>query len=576
MIVASVVKPNFYQDSLSLLRLARELKERTHVGEVTVLMGTPANKQLLAGAGLLTPEGDRAEPNDLVIAVRATSAAEAQSVLAQADVVLTERRAALDVVSRGCPRTLDSALRQLPSANVALISVPGAWAGREARRALRHGLHTMLFSDNVPLEEEIALKREALAAGCLLMGPDCGTAILNGVALGFANAIPRGAIGLVASSGTGLQQVMTLLARLGEGVTHAIGVGGRDGSAAVEGLMTLAALDVLAADPSTETVVIIGKPPAPDVYARIDARVREIGKPCVLGLLGGGAAIGQVGPVTTVATLEDAAHAAAALRRGRAWAPVTFTIPDPAIEAHVRRLRGRLSAGRERILGLYAGGTLAHEARMILEPVARAEILDLGADEHTVGRLHPMLDSSLRVEKINEAARATDLAVLLLDVVLGYGVAPDPAGDLFDAIATVSRSVAVVASVIGTPDDPQGHAAQVDRLQNAGAWVLPSNAQAARAAAVLVGHVPRSSSVPAGRPPGASASGPAGSRSAPSRHTFRVAELLRSKVSVVNVGLEAFAVDLARRDVAVVHVAWRPPGGGDPRLGRLLAQLDGL
>ncbi len=576
MIVVSVVKPNFYQDSLSLLRVARELKERAHVDEVTVLMGTPANKQLLAGAGLLTPEADQAGPNDLVIAVRAASAAEAQSALAQADAIfMIERRHALGVTVRASPRTLDSALRHLPSANLALISVPGRWAAVEARGALRRGLHTMLFSDNVPIEEEIALKREALNVGRLLMGPDCGTAILSGVGLGFANAVPRGAVGLVASSGTGLQQVVTLLASMGEGVAHAIGVGGRDGSAAVGGLMTLAALDALAADPSTDTLVVVGKPPAPQVRERIEARVQEIGKPCVLALLGDDVTVEQRGPITTVTTLEDAAHAAVALRQGRAWAPVTFTAPRLEIEDRVGTLRGRLAPGRHRILGLYAGGSLAHEARMILEPLARADIVDLGAEEYTVGRPHPMLDSSFRVERIKAAARAADLAVLLLDIVLGHGVAPDPAGDLAEAIKTVARSAAVVASVVGTPQDPQGYATQIERLETAGAWVLPSNAQAARAAAMLVGQTPRRPPARAALIPGSSQQVARGGISSVSEKPTRVAELPRGQVAVVNLGLEAFALDLAGRDVAVVHVEWRPPAGGDPRLARLLAQLDG-
>ena len=572
MIVASVVRPSFYRDSLTLLRLSRELKDRVDVDEVTALMGTPANKQLLAAAGLLTPEGDRAGPNDLVIAVRARNSVEAQSALARAEAFFTESRRALATAVRAMPRTLDGALRHMPAANLALISVPGAWAAAEARSALRRGLHVMLFSDNVPVADEVALKREALDAGCLLMGPDCGTAILNGAALGFANAVPRGAVGLVAASGTGLQQVVTLLASLGEGVSHAIGVGGRDTTAA-GGRMTLAALDALAADSATETLVVVAKPPLPEVRERIEARVREIGKPGVLALLGGEVAPARDGDVITVATLEDAAHAAVALRRRLAWAPTAFTAPYEEIENRARGLRARLGAERGRILGLYAGGTLAHEASLILQPAARAEIVDLGADEYTVGRPHPMLDSSFRVQKIEEAARSADLAVLLLDVVLGYGVAPDPAGDLADAIASVARSAAVVASVVGTPEDPQGYAAQVERLEAAGAWVLPSNAQAARAAALVASQTDWRSLRLEPRETGWSGQASRGTMAPVSERGGRIAGFLGSEVRVVNLGLEVFALDLARRGVPVVHVAWSPPAGGDPRLARLLAQL---
>jgi FdrA protein len=508
--------------------------------------------------------------NDLVIAVRAKSAEGAHGTLALADRFFTESRRALETAVRALPRTLDAALRQAPAANLALISVPGEWAAAEARSAVRRGLHVMLFSDNVPIADEIALKKDALDAGCLLMGPDCGTAVCNGVALGFANEVPRGAVGFVAASGTGLQEVMTLLAGLGEGVSHAIGVGGRDASA-VDGRMTLAALDVLAADAATETMVVVGKPPAPDVRARIEAQVRSIGKPAVLALLGRDVKSGRDGDVITVATLEDAAHAAVALRRRSAWSPTEFTVPREALAARVAALRARLGKGRRRILGLYSGGTLADEARLILDAGAGVEIVDLGADEYTAGRPHPMLDASFRVSRIEEAARSSDLAVLLLDVVLGHGVAPDPAGDLAEAIASAARSVPVIASVVGVSGDLQGYAVQVERLEAAGAWVLPSNAQAVRVAAMIAERTPGPETVPAR---GKEASPTVASESPLTRSARdRIVGFLGSEISVVNIGLEAFALDLARRNVPVVHVAWKPPAGGNLRLANLLAQL---
>ena len=578
MIVASIVKPSFYQDSLTLLRLARDLKSRAGVDEATALMATPANRQLLADAGLLTREAEAAGPNDLVIAVRAEGDPAAADALGRAEGFFTESRRTLETAVRVLPRTLDSALRHLPKANVALISVPGAWAAAEARQALRRGLHVMLWSDNVPLEDEVALKRDGVARGRLLMGPDCGTAIVNGVGLGFANAVPRGAIGLVAASGTGLQQVATLLANRGEGVSHAIGVGGRDGGGEVDGLMTLAALDALAADPRTEVVVVVGKPPASGVRRRVEDRAREIGVPCVLALLGPDVRPARDGAMITVATLEDAAAAAVALRRGAPWAPTAFTGPREKVDAQAGALRARLGPGRRRILGLYSGGTLAHEAGLVLAGVAGVEIVDLGADEYTVNRPHPMLDAGLRAERVAAAAREPDLAVLLIDVVLGHGVAPDPAGDLASAIADVARRAAVVASVVGTDADPQDLAGQVAVLETAGAWVLPSNAQAARAAALIAGAtIPEPAPVIDEK----NASAPAGDRgnaSAPSRRAVAagdgMADLLRSDIAVVNLGLQAFALDLAGRGVPVVHVAWSPPAGGDARLASLLARLE--
>ena len=386
--------------------------------------------------------------------------------------------------------------------------MPGAWAGAEARRALARGLHVMIWSDNVSIDDEVALKQIAARSGLLVMGPDCGTAYLGGIPLGFANLVPRGRVGMVAASGTGLQQVATLLAAQGEGISQAIGVGGRDMSLAVGGLMTLAALDALGADAATEVIAVIGKPGAPAVRRAVETKLRAIGKPAVIALLGVDIRTGTEHGITTVATLEDACGAVIA---GSRWSPRAFSLSPEEVR---RRVEGaRRGSGGTAIRGLYAGGTLAHEAALILEPWlgpidtnmnprpfedhrplapsrSRHQIVDLGADEHTISRAHPMLDPTLRLQAIADAARDDDVGVLLLDVVLGLGAAADPAADLAPALEAArgrSRPLAIVASVIGTAADPQGLAGQIARLERAGAWVLPSNAQAARAAACIAG-----------------------------------------------------------------------------------------
>jgi FdrA protein len=503
----SLVKRSAYQDSVSLLLLARALRGAAGVQEAAALMATPANRELLEHSGLLTPEAQAAGPTDLVIAVRADSAEAAAAALEKAEALLHAKQARLATGGRRAPRTLERAARELPGANLALISVPGAFAAMEARKALGLGLHVMLFSDNVPLEEEIRLKRLAVERGLLVMGPDCGSAILNGAPLGFANAVPRGRIGLVAASGTGLQAVTSLLALRGEGVSQAIGVGGRDMTEAVGGLMTLQALEALEADPATELMVLLGKPPAPAVRERVEARLRSGAKPCVIALLGEAVSTKPDGTIRRVPTLEDAAEAALGLLQGRDWSPRAFSDPE-RVRRRMREIRECLLPGPRAIRGLYAGGTLAHEAVLILTPLVgpvatnlmpgsagRHRVTDLGADEFTVGRAHPMLDARLRAKAIQEAGRERDVAVLLLDVVLGYGAAPDPAGDLVPAITAArqaaheaGRDLSVVASVVGTTQDPQGLHDQTARLAAAGAWVLPSNAQAARAAACIVGE----------------------------------------------------------------------------------------
>lgn len=489
--VRTVVWRSAYHDSVTLMRLTRDLERVPGVRRAAAMMGTPANRALLREAGLLDAAGEAAAATDLLIAVDAEDEAAVQAVEAAARAALAARpRPAPGAPPR--PRTLASALRALPDATLVLVSVPGAWAGAEAWKALRAGRHVLLFSDNVPVATEVALKRYARAHGLLLMGPDCGTAILAGVPLGFANAVPRGRIGLAGASGTGLQEVACLVAAAGEGVSHAIGVGGRDLTDEVGGLMMEHALALLAADPGTEVIAVVGKPPGPAVARRLAAQAATLGKPCVLGFLGPEPAV----------TLEQVARAAVARARGAPLEDAEFTLPAAAVDRLVSEAVRGLAPGQRYVRGVYAGGTLAWEAVTVLAGLlpevvpgvtgagAGHRVVDLGDDRFTVGRPHPMIDGTVRREWIRREAADPATAVLLLDVVLGYGAHPDPAGELLPAITEAQAAararggaLAVVASVVGTEEDRPRRSAQVRALEAAGVVVMPSNAQAARLAA---------------------------------------------------------------------------------------------
>jgi FdrA protein len=439
-----------YLDSVALMRIARRLAELPGVEAAALMIGTPSNKALLADARLLSAEGEAAEPSDLLIAVRA---AEPGAALALAERLLTEPATAEREPLRRT-RTLEAALALEPHANLALISVPGEFAAAQARRALERGLHAMVFSDNVPIEEEVALKRFGSERGLLVMGPDCGTALIGGAPLAFANVVPRGDIGIVSASGTGLQEVSCLIARLGGGVSHGIGVGGRDLDERVGALGMLAAIDALEADSGTRTLVLISKPPAPRVARSVLERVRRSPKRVVVCFLGE-----QGGTLT--------AAAEAAVGRRLDYAP-------PALPKRKGAVRG-----------LYCGGTLATEAALILRDAgAPGECVDLGDDRYTRGRPHPMIEPELRDEHIARAAADPAVAVLLFDVVLGYGAHPDPAGVLAQALKGASKPV--IASVTGTEQDPQRWSLQVAALRAAGVHVAPSNAHAALLAASIV------------------------------------------------------------------------------------------
>lgn len=506
------IKPGAYYDSIKLMLVASELRDAPGVEDTAVVMATDANKAILQDAGLLTPEAAAAAQTDLIIAVRTSGAGGTpEAALAQAEALLREDRRSNATAAGFRPRTLRSAVKAYPQANVAVISVAGRYAADEAWDALRQGLHVLLFSDNVSVEDEVALKTYARDRGLLLMGPGAGTTLLNGVALGFANVVPPGRVGVVSAAGTGLQEVTTLLARRGVGITQGLGVGGRDLSVKVGGLMMLEVLRALQADPDTGVLVLISKPPAVAVARRVLAQVAQSDKPTVVCFLGGDAALVEAVPhAYHVPTLEAAARLAADLAGTAAAPPTELAPPD------VETLRARLQPAQRWLRGLFSGGTLCYEAQVIWRDALDAPVwsnaplapdrrlasmaqrpghtaVDLGEEEFTVGRLHPMIDNALRVRRMLRAVEDPSVAVVVLDVVLGYGAHPDPALELSAAVVearevaqATGRDVLFVASVTGTDADPQSRSRQVDQLEQAGVVVCASNAAAARLAARIV------------------------------------------------------------------------------------------
>ena len=483
----------FYLDSVALMRLSQRLSELPEVETAALMIGTPSNKQILAEAGLLDADGEGATPGDLIIALRATSGEAREAALEQAEALLDDPSAKGGTAADWQPKTLAAAADSLTGASLALISVPGEFAAAEARQALAKDLHVMIFSDNVSIDDERALKTEARRRGLLLMGPDCGTALIAGTPLAFANQVPQGDIGIVSASGTGLQEVSSLIARGGRGISHGIGVGSRDLDDAVEGIMTLAAIDALDEDPGTRHIVLISKPPGAVVARRVLERVAKSAKPftvCFLGLTN----VDDPPNAHLVATLTAAAE--------DALGGTTIEIGE-AVRRAAERAAGTLEKDRRWVHGLYSGGTLCAEAQIVLQaageevrsnvPVPDAAVLedgasahrlvDLGADEFTVGRPHPMIEPEARQEPLKRSLATPEVAVVLLDVVIGHGAHPNPARVVVDALAGAGgEGPAVVASVCGTEGDPQVLSAQVRILEEAGVVVAPSNARAAEIA----------------------------------------------------------------------------------------------
>lgn len=547
-VTRAAVRAGSYHDSVVLMQLQRALATLPGVLDAGVVMATSANRELLAAGGL--EGGPEAGPDDLLIVVKAESEEAAGEALSRVDALMQVRHGGEEQDFR--PRSLATAFKQLPEARWVLVSVPGRYAADVADEALDHGRNVFLYSDNVPLERETALKQKAHEKGLLVLGPDCGTAVLGGIGFGFANRVRRGPIGLVGASGTGLQAVMSQIHHLGSGISQAIGTGGRDLSAEAGGITAAQGLDLLRRDPETRVIVLLGKPPAPAVEDRLLALAASAGKPVVVYFLGEGAEYRdeRSGNLWLAETLKETAELAVRLVEDRSLQR------EASITGYVR--------------GLFSGGTLAFEAywgllqfvapiwsnfgtRRLNDPLRSQEhtVLDLGADEFTVGRLHPMIDQDLRLRRLRQEAADPAVGVILLDVVLGDGAHADPAGELAPVIAQARAKVVVI--VIGTDEDPQGLAVQIETLERAGAHVFRTVTEALLWIELQMEDRPGTEEPPGGQ-------------AVP-------LDTVLAPVAAVNIGLESFQASLAAQGAQAVQVDWRPPAGGNERLASLLARM---
>jgi FdrA protein len=587
-VTVSEIRQGAYFDSVVLMQLQKSLAALAGITDAGVMMGTEANKQVLESGHLLTSNAINARAEDLIIAVNAQDEATGRNAIAQVDELVRKRQSVVDEEYR--PHSLDAAISMLPNAKWVLISVPGRYAASVAREALGLGLNVFLYSDNVSIDDEVSLKQTALEKGLLVMGPDCGTAIINGAGLGFANQVHRGNIGIVAASGTGLQAVSVRIDRLG-GVSHAIGTGSHDLSDNVKAITTLQGLELLKRDTETSVIVLISKPPSPEVAAAVLASAQETGKPVVVDFIGYVPSAMQVGNLHFVRTLDEAAENALKL----IGVPLISDKPTSTRPEKASKLA--FAQGQQYLRGLYAGGTLAYEAQLIARdhgltvysnaPLDKAltlanpnasyknSIVDLGADEFMVGRLHPMIDNDLRIRRLRQESDDASIAVILLDVVLGYGAHPDPASELAPAIRDVKkrsemkgRYLEVVTVVVGTDQDPQNYSRQVDQLRAAGAFIAASHVEAIDYACMLI-EKPNDTTPTLHAPTSTYSTSASSPRIAPPPSLASLA----GQFAAINIGLESFHSSLKEQNVPTVQVDWRPPAGGNEKLMALLARM---
>ena len=498
-----LVRKNQYYDSVFLMRVSKALSEEPGVRECAVLMATDANKAFLANIGIQAPKVMAATPNDLVIAILADDAAIVERLLGEMDTRLTSTN---EVGQASIYRSVEAAAAACPQSTLVVISVPGAYAAREARKALEQGKHVFLFSDNVSLEQEVELKQLARSRRRLVMGSDCGTSLIGGIGIGFANRVRRGPVGVIGASGTGIQEFTSMVHQAGSGISHAIGTGTHDLSDAVGGITTLMGLDVLEADPATKIITLISKPAGAHTLGLLQERIQRCKKPVIGCLLGHSGSIDSGPHFFQVRTIDQAVEQALSYM-GEQGAGSIIQPASPRM-AQVEREAQRWLPEQRYLRGLFAGGTFCFQAQQVLQDAGipvysnapldsryrlknpeqslEHSVLDLGDDYFTQGKPHPMIDASERRKRILQEASDPEVAILLLDFILGEISSPDPVGDLIGAIRqsqeiTTRRGgrLSFVASVCGTDQDMQGLERQKTMLLDAGVHVLPSSAKAA-------------------------------------------------------------------------------------------------
>ena len=576
----TVILKNNYQDSINLMLLTNKINSLEQVVMSQIMMGTDANKDILNNTDLLTDEAKTASPNDLMIVVSSEDPEIMDQVLPLVDTFLADLSAKSTTKDNQTVTSWQEALDLLPEANVALFSIPGEYGAAEMERALKNNLHVFSFTDNIAIEDEVRLKKLAHQKGLLMMGPDCGTGILSGIPIAFTNVVAPGNIGVVGASGTGIQEVTTIIDRLGGGVVHAIGTGGRDLSDKVGATTVKDAIIALEHHEPADVICVISKPPAKAVRDEVVQLLQSITKPVVAIFLGE-KPTNHEGKVYLAHTLEETAQIAVDLANEQAIKKNYFQ--------SIEKTDVPVLPQEKVVKGLYSGGTLAAEAGMLISEALDLgglvktegyvlksqgyEVIDLGDDRYTQGKPHPMIDPEVRIQKIQEYASAQDTGVILLDVVLGYGAHEDMVGALLPAIQEAQmqaekagRLLYFVATVCGTANDPQDRQSAVDRLQEAGVFVTESNAKAVQLALLLKGvtlsevdkellpYTGRTVEVP--------------------QPSERVMELLTTKPRIINVGLPSFTESILAYGGQTVQFNWRPRASGNQKMIKLLDSLE--
>ena len=580
--IYTVIKENSYQDSINLMLLTDHISTIDGVNRVQVMMGTDANKDIFNSAGLLSKEASESKPSDMVVVIDTEHKGIVEKIMESIEEFLSNLSVKKDGEVQKSVKSWAQVKEQMPDANLALISVPGIYAALEIENAIDNGLHAFVFSDNVPKDEEVRLKKKAHEKGLLVMGPDCGTGIINSVPLAFTNVVHSGNIGIIGASGTGIQEISTLIEKLGGGVIHAIGTGGRDLSTEVGAITMKDALTGLAHYDPVEVITVVSKPPAKEVKKEVIDILHSLNKPVVAVFLGEKPEYHE-GDVYFAHTLEEAARISVDLAKGEKVKKNYYE--------KLEKSKKDNEISSKNVKGLYSGGTLAYEAAMLVSEALNLacdtkeagymlktdgfEIIDLGDDIYTQGKPHPMIDPSVRIEKLKEFGNDKDTGVILLDVVLGYGAHEDMAGELapvirqvLDKVKSEGRKLYIIGTVCGTKGDPQDYVRSQAILEEAGMIVKESNVQAVRLALNLMGSDIAEPDKELKEYKGETKPLPESSAA--------ISKLLSEKPVVVNIGIKGFAEPIRKYGGKVLQFDWKPVAGGNQKLIKILQKLKQL
>ncbi len=516
--IKTVIMRGTYMDSTFLMRVSRQINEMEGVKRATAVMGTDINKTVLSEFGALNDETSRADGSDLIIAVDTTDDISDQQIRDFVNAILEEKnKPAKGSEVKKVYSSLDALFNTGESPNLAIISLPGEYVADEAINALEKGMHVFIFSDNVPLADELEMKRIGREKNLLVMGPSAGTAIIDTISVGLMSKVRKGSIGIVAASGSGLQEVAVLVHQFGHGISQAIGTGGRDISEQVGGSTMLQGLRFLQEDTETKVIVLVSKPPHPKTAAKIYAEVSKCRKPVIILFLGSNAEEVRLSGAYAAATLEEAARMATTLDCGiKPELHDSVTLLKKELADTALKERAKLRPEQRYLRGVFCGGTHSEEAVALLQQFVpnlhsnirfgKAELLknsrqsientlvDMGDEEFTKGKPHPVMDPSILNERLLQESRDPEVGVILFDLILGHSaVHPDPVGTIEETLRHImktskaeGRPICMVASVCGTDLDPQGLEKQTIRLQNLGVKVLQSNCRAALLAGLIV------------------------------------------------------------------------------------------